>query len=77
MLSVAAYYDGKNYITEGNVAVKPNQRVIITFLDSEIQPSKKASASKILDDLTGIISSSEPLTAKDIRAQRLAERYGV
>lgn len=77
MLSVAAYYDGKNYITEGNVAVKPNQRVIITFLDNEIQSPKKASASKILDDLTGIISSSEPLTAKDIRAQRLAERYGV
>ena len=33
MTSVKAYYDGKNYITESNVVVKPNQRVIITILD--------------------------------------------
>ena len=33
MLAVKGYFDGRNYITEGNVAVKPNQRFIITFLD--------------------------------------------
>ena len=47
MLSVNGYYDGHNYVTEGNVAVKPNQRVIITFLDddyeekADIQDAKK------------------------------------
>ena len=40
MTSVKAYYDGKNYITEGNVVVKPNQRVIITILD-EFEPIKR------------------------------------
>lgn len=40
MIAVKAYYDGKNYITEGNVAVKPNQRVIITYLD-EFEPAKR------------------------------------
>ncbi len=35
MISVRAYFDGHNYITEGSVAVKPNQKVIITYLDDE------------------------------------------
>ena len=40
MTSVKAYYDGKNYITQGYVVVKPNQRVIITILD-EFEPIKR------------------------------------
>ena len=40
MTSVKAYYDGKNYITESNVVVKPNQRVIITILD-DFEPIKR------------------------------------
>ena len=35
MISVRAYFDGNNYVTEGSVAVKPNQKVIITYLDDE------------------------------------------
>ncbi|MGN0729648.1 hypothetical protein [Treponema sp.] len=42
MIAVKGYYDGKNYITEGNITVKPNQRVIITFLD-EFEPQKQTS----------------------------------
>ena len=38
MLSVYAYYDGQNYITDGSVAIKPNQNVIITLLDDAIKP---------------------------------------
>ncbi|MBQ9206448.1 MAG: hypothetical protein IJ158_07000 [Treponema sp.] len=41
MTAVKGYFDGQNYITEGNVAVKQNQRFIITFLD-EFEPQKKA-----------------------------------
>ena len=41
MLAVNGYYDGHNYITEDNVAVKTNQRVIITFLDEEFKPKKR------------------------------------
>ena len=40
MTAVKAYYDGKNFITQGNVIAKPNQRVIITFLD-EFEPVKR------------------------------------
>ena len=40
MLAVNGYYDGTGYITEGNVAVKPNQRVIITYLDEFEKPKR-------------------------------------
>ena len=41
MTSVCGYYDGNGYVTEGNVAVKPNQRVIITILDEVPQHNKR------------------------------------
>lgn len=40
MFSVKGYFDGQNYVTEDNVAVKKDQRVIITFLD-EFNTSKR------------------------------------
>ena len=40
MTSVCGYYDGNGYVTEGNVAVKPNQRVIITILDDFKTPGR-------------------------------------
>ena len=40
MTSFHAYYDGHNYVTQGNVAVKENQKVIITLLD-DYQPQRK------------------------------------
>ena len=40
MLAVNGYYDGTGYVTEGNVAVKPNQRVIITYLDEFEKPKR-------------------------------------
>ena len=40
MLAVNGYYDGTGYVTEGNVAVKPYQRVIITFLDEFEKPKR-------------------------------------
>lgn len=40
MLSVNGYYDGTGYVTEGNVAVRPNQRVIITYLDEFEKPKR-------------------------------------
>ena len=46
MLSVKAYYDGHNYITEGNVIVKPNQQVIITFLDDDFEAEKQNNEKK-------------------------------
>ncbi len=35
MLAVNGYFDGQKYVTEHNVAVKPNQRVSITLLDED------------------------------------------
>ena len=42
MTAIKGYYDGYNYITEGNVAIKPNQHVIITFLDDDFEDNKKS-----------------------------------
>ena len=32
MMSIHAYYDGQGYVTQGAVAIKPNQRVRGLFL---------------------------------------------
>lgn len=53
MLAVKGYFDGQNYITEGNVAVKPNQRFIITFLDEFESPKRN------LKRFVGKISKSD------------------
>ena len=53
MLSVKGYFDGENYVTEGNVAVKTNQRVIITFLDEFVHPKRD------LKKFVGKISESD------------------
>lgn len=50
--------------------------VINQFKNSQIKTEKKKSASEIVDKLTGIISVQEPLTIKDIREERLHEKYG-
>lgn len=47
MTSVYAYYDGKNYITQSNIAIKENQRVIITLLDDFVPQQRKRSLSEI------------------------------
>lgn len=47
MLAINGYYDGNGFVTEGNVAVKPNQRVIITLLDDYIPVRHKRSLEEI------------------------------
>ena len=47
MLAVNGYYDGTGYVTEGNVAVKTNQKVIITILDDYIPVRPHRSLSEI------------------------------
>jgi hypothetical protein len=51
--------------------------VINQFKKSSQKSEKKRSVSEIVDSLTGIISSPEPLTIKDIRAERLSQKYGL
>ncbi len=40
MISVNAYYNGNEYITEEPVPVKQNQHVIITLLDDFHKPAR-------------------------------------
>ena len=47
MLSVKGYFDGENYVTEGDVAVKTNQKVIITILDDYVPARPHRSLSEI------------------------------
>ena len=53
------------------------QFVINTYKNSSVKVSKKRSASDVIANLTGIISSSAPLTLKDIREERLSSKYGI
>lgn len=47
MTAVSAYYDGNNYVTESNVLVKKNQKVIITLLDEYVPQKHKKSLAEI------------------------------
>ena len=47
MTSIYAYYDGHNYVTQENVPVKENQRVIITLLDDFLPQKKRRSLEEI------------------------------
>lgn len=53
MVSVKGYFDGQNYVTEGNVAAKKDQRVIITFLDEFDAPKRN------LKKFVGKVSASD------------------
>lgn len=72
MLSVNGYYDGHNYITEGNIAVKPNQRVIITFLDKDFEEEKtQQNAQEKLEKMKAFFGSLSHDEAEDIRNNRV------
>ena len=51
--------------------------VINQFKKASCKPERKRSAEEILKSLTGIISSPTPLTIKDIRAERISQKYEV
>ena len=47
MLAINGYYDGTNYVAQENIAIKPNQKVIITVLDDFLPVRRKKSLSEI------------------------------
>lgn len=47
MTSIHAYYDGRGYVTQDAVEIKPNQRVIITLFDDYVPTRNKKSLSEI------------------------------
>lgn len=51
--------------------------VINQFKNASAKNEKKRSASEIIESLTGILEGQTPLTMKEVRAERLKERYGV
>ena len=51
--------------------------VINQFKNTSAKNEKKRSASEIIESLTGILEGQTPLTMKEVRAERLKERYGV
>ena len=72
MISVKGYYDGHNYITEGDVAVRPNQHVIITFLDEDFDASSQQNEKRMaLDELHGVFGTMPHEVAEDIRKNRM------
>lgn len=72
MLSVKAYYDGHNYITEGNVIVKPNQQVIITFLDDAFEAKNPNDEKKAaIEEMRKFFGSLSHEEAEEIRNNRM------
>ncbi len=51
--------------------------VINQFKKSSAKKNKKRRASEILRNLSGIIPSSESISIKEIREERLNSRYGL
>ena len=72
MLTVSGYYDGNKYVIEGNVAVKPNQRVLITFLDEDFYASSEHNeANQKLAEMKKFFGSLSHVEAEDIRNNRV------
>lgn len=65
MLSVSAYYNGNNYITEQAVAVRQNQKVIITYLDEVAPRSAKKSLAEIRSYMKGGKSVPDGISTVD------------
>ena len=57
MIALNGYYDGNGYVTEGNVAVKTNQKVIITILDDYMPVRHHRSLSEIKSYMNGSCKS--------------------
>ena len=51
--------------------------VINQFKNASAKNEKKRSASEIIESLIGILEGQTPLTMKEVRMERLKERYGV
>ena len=62
MTSFHAYYDGHNYVTQGNVAVKENQKVIITLLD-DYQPQRKK---RSLEEIKSYMNNGSRIIPEEI-----------
>ncbi len=71
MLAVKGYFDGNNYIVEENVVVKPNQRVIITFLDDDFDASATSEKKRAFDELHRVFGTMTHEEAEDIRNNRV------
>ncbi len=65
MLSVAAYYNGNNYVTEQAVAVQPNQKVIITYLDDAVSVPPKKTLAEIRSYMKGGKSVPDGISTVD------------
>ncbi len=50
---------------------------VINQFKNASKKSEKKSASEIIESLTGILEGQAPLTMKEVRAERLKERYRV
>ncbi len=76
MLAVHGYYDGNTIKTFEKVSAKPNQRVIITFMEEFVEPTHENAPKSV----RGILSSyADPdLAAKEKGAWERAveEKHG-
>ena len=78
MVAVNGYFDGQNYVAESAVAVKPNQRVIITLLDEEFAEAKPQNdVQQRLEKMRGFFGSLSHEEAEAIRQNRVSFRERV
>ena len=78
MTAVKAYYDGKNFIPQGTFSAKPNQNVIITFLDENEAPKRslKKYIGKIkAEDCEKIFDAVNDCRKVDVSIPAMTENY--
>lgn len=72
MVAVNGYFDGQNYVAEEQVAVRPNQRVIITVLDEDVPDVKpQDDARKKIEVMKRFFGSLTHEEAETIRTNRM------
>ncbi|WP_149554693.1 hypothetical protein [Treponema pectinovorum] len=74
MTSVKAYYDGQKYITEENINIQKNQKVIITILEEFVTAKSKKTLSEIKNYMNSNSKSvPEGISTKDYIRQLRAD----
>ncbi|MBR1714571.1 MAG: hypothetical protein IJ717_06490 [Treponema sp.] len=77
MTSVRGYYDGNSVVFTDNVALKPNQQVIVTLLDEEYTMQRRKFTRQELDELvgSGINACPKEIDAQDfVKSMRSDDR---
>ena len=76
MLAVHGYYDGVTIRPLEKISVKPNQRVIITFMDDLVEPVQVVPKKKMRGALAAYANPALRAKEKGAWERAVVEKYG-